>query len=266
MSFKRVISTILLFLLFAAGNIFSEVQQTFRKNRFSFNIRYLGMKIAEVELTDNIGKGEGNIIVKANSVGLGNILFKIDNQYETEYIDDYLSIIYSKSIQQKNFTQERKNYLKPSEKKVETLLDGKRSNYSLPGMEDARDFFSALLYLRNTVAGQTQRIQIYANNNIWSAQISYLGEDKIKKKDTLKYRIDFQQISRNKKQRSDVLTNNIVKEDGALYLWFSNDDDRLFLQAEYEASPFSVFWTLEDHLLATDVEESGFKEDLSEKE
>jgi hypothetical protein len=114
----------------------------------------------------------------------------------------------------------------------------------------SRDFFSALLFLRTyTRSANDGKVFIYANYNTWEAAFIKVTEEKVK--DTLcdKYEIKFRKVSSNQHKRSDVLTNNIVKEGNILYLWFSQDEERVPIQAEYKMSPFSVMWYLEGHEL-----------------
>ena len=114
----------------------------------------------------------------------------------------------------------------------------------------SRDFFSALLFLRTyTRSANEGKVFIYANYNAWEATYIKVTEEKVKDKLCDKYEIKFRKESSNQSRRSDVLTNNIVKEGNTLYLWFSKDEERLPMQAEYKMSPFSVMWFLENHEL-----------------
>jgi len=248
LSFRRSILIIIILAAFSGLFYSSEDELTGLEDRYSFAIRYLGLKIADVQLIDIRNQEESRIEVKAKSVSIGNILFKINNKYIIIYKEDYIPQEYYKSIKQKGFNQEKTTLWFPSEKKMEIRIDInpiKNFHYE----EDRfHDFFSALLYIRaHVVPKESEEIFVYANNNIWIAQIKNLGQDIVARKEAIKYSIDFRQKSNNKKQRSDVLTNNLVKEDSTLYLWFTDDDKRLPIQAEYDSSPFSVFWTLESY-------------------
>jgi len=57
----------------------------------------------------------------------------------------------------------------------------------------------------------------------------------------------FSRISQTQKERSDMLTNNLVNEDNVLTLWISTSDQRIPLKARYSMKPFAVFWILETY-------------------
>ncbi|MBW6516217.1 MAG: DUF3108 domain-containing protein [Candidatus Cloacimonetes bacterium] len=254
LSFKTLLLIVLILSISGGDLLFSADEVVDTNIQFTFAIRYLGLKVADVRLNDTRTQNEGRIDVIAKSVSLGNILFKINNKYSVEYQRDYIPYSYSKSIEQKNFTQEKTTLWFPLEKRMEIKVDNTLASHFHYEEEQFHDFFSALLYIRDhIVSKEPQDIYIYANSNFWVAQISKLGEDKIGKRNTIKYSINFQQSSNNQKQRSDVLTNNIIKEDNTLYLWFTDDDERLPLQAEYDTSPFSVFWTLESYEISSPI-------------
>ena len=238
---------LLVLILFLSTQIFADDRNLDYENQFSFAIRYLGMKVANVKVSDVRQNSAGRIEVEANSVSFGNLLFKINNTYTIDYQDHYNPQKYTKLIRQKNYAGKKTTVWVYQTNRIETWVNDQQTNNLLYDDVNSRDFFSALLFIRemNIVDHNQQVVLVYANNNNWQANIALIGRDRIGRRNALKYRIEFEKISDYATQRSDVLTNNIVKEENALFLWFSDDDERLPLQAEYESSPFSVFWTLE---------------------
>ncbi len=252
MNFDRITIGSLLFIIVLSTTLSAfSADEPVRENRFSFSIRYLGMRIAEVELTDNFEENIGRILIEARSVSVGNIVFRIENTYTVLYRHDFLPDSYIKSIRQKNFSQERSVIFNQSERRIVTITDGKRRDYQIEDMQEVRDFFSALLYLRETIQPEhLPELLVYANNNIWLVEVAYLTRDRVAKRDAYQYLLRFKQLSNNKRERADVLTNNIIKEESTLQLWISSDEEKLLLKAEYVSSPFSVFWSLEDYQLS----------------
>jgi hypothetical protein len=210
---------------------------------YNFSIRYLGVKVAEVELSDEFVENQGTITVIASSTGTGNLLFRFDNIYTVVYQNDYFPVSYMKDIKQKGFSLSKKTTFNHAEQNFSVVTKESSRTYDMEQV--CRDFFSSLLYLRKN-RSEAGMIYVYANNNVWRADYSLEKKETINRKSSSKYVVHFSKESKNKRERSDVLTNNIVKEDNALLIWFSDDEDSLPLKAEYQASPFSVFWVLED--------------------
>ena len=235
--------------LLLTGLLYSdESGYVVREESFTFSIRYLRLKVTEVTMTDRFFDDTGYLEVKAKSAGLGNLLFRVDNIYSIIYQDDYVPLEYAKAIKQKNFSQHRINHFDPEKGLINTVTDGIPNSEVLEIGGIYRDFFSALLYLRREGgSGESRELQIYANNNIWIARVEYAGTEKISGRMSNKYSIDFHRKTSNTTQRSDVLTNNIVKEESTLNIWFTDDEESLPIQAEYEASPFSLYWVLENY-------------------
>ncbi len=256
MNFNRIILLIVVLPILTGSLSYSSEIDTAEtiSNRFSFAIRYLGMKVTEVDLIDSQKDDGGTIEVKATSVSFGKLLFRVNNTYKIEYSGSYLPNQYDKMIRQKNFSQHKRNMFDRSGGRLLTWTDGEYEEFLDMELDNCRDFFSALLSLR--VASTIENLTVYANNNLWNGQLTYLGNDVVDKKKTDKYRIQFSQITDNRTRRSDVLTNNIVKEVSFLYLWITDDEMRLPVKAEYDASPFSVFWTLEDYQISHSVKQS----------
>jgi len=255
---NRILLIVTLQILLLISLLYSdnETSDEVYSNQFRFAIRYLGMKITEVELIDTRTEAQGSIEVKAKSVSFGRLLFRVDNTYRIEYTDAYIPGQYDKFIKQKNFSHHKRAVFDRSGERLLIWREGEHTEFSGMDLKDCRDFFSALLVLREVpVIHDSFALTIYANNNLWNGQVTYSGNEIIDKRETIKYRILFNQITDNKTQRSDVLTNNIVKEESSLYLWITDDDMRLPLKAEYDASPFSVFWTLEDYDISYSLEQ-----------
>ena len=51
----------------------------------------------------------------------------------------------------------------------------------------------------------------------------------------------------DEKERSDMLTNNLVNEERSLVFWFSDDEQRLPLKAKFKMKPFAVVWKLNSY-------------------
>lgn len=261
MNFKGCFLLSLILICFPAFLTSGETN-LIRNNRYVFSIRFLGMKVTHVEMTDTMSNNMGCIEVHALSTRLGSLLFRIDNLYVSKYKDEYVIERYEKFIDQKNYTLKKETLFDTESNEIETWIDGKKtvntfklssSDYSGQikeehSLTDIRNFFTTLLHLKNYLEDKERgTLSLYANNNIWQASIEEIGKDRVARRESVKYRIDFSQQTQRDLHRSDILTNNIFKDGSTLYLWLSADSDRLPLRAEYEASPVSVFWVLESY-------------------
>lgn len=211
------------------------------------SIRYLGLKVVSVKM-ENFSN---QLRVRAEATGLGSIATQMDNLYESTYFDEYLPFSYRKVIKQKEYSENRITiYSRDTNKGIrESYVDKSRSRrYDIH--PETRDFFSALYYIRFHLKKSTI-LYLDANGLIWKAKCQLLKQEKVKApwgKDTAqKVKITFSRYSSGERERSDMLTNNLVNDSNVLYLWISTDEKRLPIKAEYKMKPFSVYWKLESY-------------------
>lgn len=211
-------------------------------------IKYLGIKMVNVNITDLDNK----IITKAKSVGIAGMASKMDNEYICSYDFDYLPTNYTKHIKQKDYFEERStDYLRDKKIAVRTELNSSNEIVEYKINTLSRDFFSALFYLRTIEDLASGSIWLDANRSIWKAHYKLMGSEKIKtifgKKAALKVKFSFEKISKLPKENTDMLTNNLVDEGKHLLFWFSDDEKRIPLRAEFNMKPFPVVWELENY-------------------
>jgi hypothetical protein len=61
---------------------------------------------------------------------------------------------------------------------------------------------------------------------------------------TIKLELTFEALDDTERMRSDILTNNLIREENTLKLWFTDDDRRIPVRAKYITRPFNVFWNI----------------------
>jgi Protein of unknown function (DUF3108) len=209
------------------------------------SIRYLGLKVVNVNIID----AENTLTVTAKATGLGSIASSMDNLYQSTYTSDYLPVQYQKLISQKKYSENRiTNYLR------EDLLASRQSfideslNREYPIHAESRDFFSALYYIRHHLENP-QTLYLDANTLIWQAEYEVKKTEVINtvlgKQEAYVVEVSFSRDSQSQKERSDMLTNNLVNENNVLTLWVSTSDQKIPLKARYSMKPFAVFWILE---------------------
>lgn len=216
--------------------------------KLNLAIKYIGLKIINVEIEDN-----NNILnLYAKSTPLANLMAKTDNKYIIEYEDDYLPKKYTKIINQSDYFENRYviyDRQKEIGKRVSFLDSTKTCEYSIHPL--CRDFFSALFYMRKNLDKNPGEIWLDANKVTWKVKYQVIKKEKLNspfgKILTKKVKITFQKESSAEKERSDILTNNLVNEKRGLYFWFSDDQDNIPIKAKYSMSPFPIIWKLEKY-------------------
>jgi len=211
------------------------------------SIRYLGLKVVNVDILD----AENTLTVTAKSTGLGSIASSMDNSYQSTYIANYLPVQYQKNISQKKYSENRitKYFRKDLLASRISFIDDSL-NREYPIQSESRDFFSALYYIRHHLENP-QKLYLDANTLIWQAEYKVMQTEVINtvlgKQEAYVVEVSFSRISQSQKERSDMLTNNLVNEDNVLTLWISTSDQRIPLKARYSMKPFAVFWILETY-------------------
>ncbi|MCF7911708.1 MAG: DUF3108 domain-containing protein [Candidatus Cloacimonetes bacterium] len=209
------------------------------------SISYLGLKVVNVDMLDE----DSILTVNAKATGLGSIASSMDNTYQSLYSDDYLPVHYIKRISQKKYsenritTYDRENLLASRQSFLSNTL-----NREYPIQAASRDFFSALYYIRFHL-DHPQTLYLDANSLIWQAEYQVVDTAEINtvigKQEAYIVEIRFSRISQSKRERSDMLTNNLVNEDNLLTLWISTSKENIPLKARYSMKPFAVYWILE---------------------
>jgi len=175
----------------------------------------------------------------------------MNNSYEIKYSDEHLPNFYKKKIHQKNYTEDRltKYYRDQSIAHRINFADSTTMDYEINPL--SRDFFSSLFYLRDSIGEDIGEIRIDANGNIWKADFSKIGEEKIKtfygNVNTNKYLIECTKISDEPQKRSDMLTNNLIGDGIPLIFWFTDDERKLPVKAKFMMKPFAVTWKLKSY-------------------
>lgn len=219
--------------------------------RIDLSIRYLGLPVVDVVMTDD---GE-KIQVTAKATTIASIAARMNNQYISYYSDDFLTEKYRKLIRQKDYEEDRITLYDRDglvARRISYILPEENKEY--PIVKNSRDFYAALFYLRKMLRTQTKgEIWLDANALIWKAKYEVIGTEELNTElghlEAIKVKFTFKQISMGEKENSDMLTNNLVNEDRSLFFWFSNDERKIPLKAKFLMKPFSVTWKLENYIV-----------------
>ena len=215
---------------------------------FDVSIKYLGLSVVKVSMINEVS----TLTVNAKSTFIASIASNMTNSYRSVYSGNFLPSTYKKTIDQGNYFEYR-----TIEYNRETLTAKRISdvapfyNCEYPIKPESRDFFSALFYLRKAIDEPKGELWIDANRLIWRAEYSVVGKEvistKLGKKKAIKVEMKFFNYLNEEKERSDMLTNNLVNEERSLFFWFSDDEQRLPLKAKFMMKPFAVVWKLNSY-------------------
>jgi len=212
------------------------------------SIKYLGFSVVNVTMINE----DSTLTVNARSTFIASIASDMDNSYRSVYAGNFLPVTYEKNIDQGDYFEDRiieYNRQTLTAKRVSNISPDRNCEY--PINTESRDFFSALFYLRHAIDEQTGELWVDANKLIWRVEYSVVGKDRIStkfgKKSAIKVKLNFQNYLNEEKERSDMLTNNLVNEERSLLFWFSDDEQRLPLKAKFMMKPFAVVWKLNSY-------------------
>lgn len=223
-----------------------------QSEQLSFSIDYLGISVANVNFDKKYSDNHIEILVTAMSSGFTKLFtHSFDNSYKIIANDKYLPKSYKKTINQRNFKENSiTNYSYDS--LIATYKDissGKDLKYSIKS--DSKDFFTALYYLRTIDLSKNQNFTIDAAGKIWIIETMFLNSEVIKtalgKLSTQKVEIKFTEYDKVQALKSDILTNNLVNNENILYFWFTEDDNRIPVKAQYSMNPFNVNWIIKGY-------------------
>ncbi|MDP8269477.1 MAG: DUF3108 domain-containing protein [Candidatus Tenebribacter davisii] len=215
---------------------------------FDISIKYLGISVVKVKITNE----DSTLSVQARSTFIASIASNMNNRYTSVYTGNYLPFTYQKQINQGDYFEDRivkydRQHL--TAQRISSISSERNSEYEIKS--ESRDFFSALFYLRKAIDEVQGEMWVDANKLIWNVQYSVIGKEIISTKlgriNTIKVKLNFQKYSNREKERSDMLTNNLVNEERSLIFWFSDDEQRLPVKAKFLMKPFAVVWKLNSY-------------------
>ena len=232
----------IIFLLCAMFSILSA-------ETIKFTIDYMGLSVANVNFVHERESDQNILTVTASSTRLSSVFsVSFNNVYEIMSDSLFLPIVYTKVIDQKNFTEvSRTTYcftdLRANFIDSETdLRRTYRINY------DTRDIFTALFYLRTLDLRNDISFTIDAAGKLWTMTSRFLRTERMRTNigsfQTNMVEISFKPIDNSTGLRSDILTNNLVTEANVLNFWFTDDEYQIPVRATYNMRPFNVNWTI----------------------
>jgi len=215
--------------------------------KLMFNIEYLNLNIATVEMEITEAEDKKIIKIVAESSRFINMFTNnFRNTYTTQVDSLFLPSVVRKDISQKNFQENAIINYNFDALTAEYFNDltNKTKIYTI--LENTRDFFSALYYIRTLDLTENHELSIDVAGKMMVISINFVANESIRttigRKNTNKVELSFKEYDNKAKMRSDILTNNIASKDNNLIFWFTNDEKQIPVKAVYVAKPFNVSW------------------------
>jgi len=215
---------------------------------FDLSIKYLGITAVKVSIVNK----DSILTIHAKATPIASIASNMDNLYKSIYAGNFLTTRYEKLIDQGDYFEDRVVEYNRSEQtatRISNILPDRNCEYLIN--PESRDFFSALFYLRKAIDDPSGELWVDANKLIWKVNYKVIGKEiistKLGKKQAIKVELNFQNYLDKEKERSDILTNNLVNPERSLIFWFSDDEQRLPLRAKFTMKPFAVVWKLNSY-------------------
>ena len=172
-----------------------------------------------------------SLVAQGKTSGTFDIFYKVRNRYES-YIDreTLLPHLYSENIRESNYRRADKARFYQEQRKVVA------NRGTFKGAEQTFDIVSAYYFARNldltgVKAGTPLKMHYFLGDGISDLEITYLGKERIKT--PLGY---FNCL----KFSPSIEPGRIFRKDSKLYLWITDDGNRIPVKAEVEILVGSV--------------------------
>lgn len=207
------------------------------------------VSMARVVISNDPQTGQMHVICKGT--GLSHLVKKLDFDFNISYSPGYYPLSMRKKVDQGDYTEDRLytwNHAQSQAGRYNYLDNTTKVYHAKSGI---REFFTAMFYLRDVVADTTS---FYLDADTYSFK-GRLYQDGVEDMDTgcgtfkaRRVHITFTPMFVGERERSDMLTNNLVKPGKELVLWYSQEPPYLPLRAEFASSPLATWWKLTDYI------------------
>lgn len=238
-----------LVLLFAISTSFAQKLPYLSESSFqegeelSYRLKYGFLSAAEgvlkVEKTNLLFEGEPtfHLVASGKTAGAFNVFYTVNNRYDS-YIDKktFLPYYYTENIQEGKYRRNDKiNFDQTSR-----TISGNKGTFK--GAEQTFDLLSAYYFARNldlssVKVGDTFKLNYFLSDEVTSLGITYVGKERIKTPmgtfDCLKF-------------NPEIAPGRIFRKDSKLYLWVTDDGNRIPVKAKVEILVGSVTLELTD--------------------
>lgn len=203
------------------------------------------LKVLDTDIKYN-GKPTYHLLVEGKTNGTFDIFFKVRNKYES-YIDrdTYSPYLYAEDVKEDNYRRTDKVRFYQNERKIV----GNKGTFTSP-VYQTFDMVSAYYFARNldlssVKIGDKLTLRYFLKDEVTPLTIEYMGKEVVK---TSRGKINCLKFS------PSISPGRIFKKNSRLFLWISDDENRIPVKAQGEVIVGSITMELADV--------SGLKEPL----
>ena len=225
----------------------TAAQPPFVGERLTIDVSFLNIPVvtATLHITDEMVEGSPpvyHLAVWAKSTPFYSLLYQVDNRYDSFFTwPQAHTLRYERCIKETGVDLRRV----ASYHDNQAFYDGELGPSVPPNV---RDLFSALYALRGQPLedGQVIDSPLDLDGQLWVARAVVLGREEIQTQlgthQAIEVGIRFlePEQAQGAREKSDVLTNNLVRANTKLTIWFSDDERKIPLRAQYRLVPFSL--------------------------
>lgn len=206
-------------------------------------LKAYGLKIAKLSITHD--KQRQSITVSANSLVTNKLFPQLNNRYLIRYRANYQPVSLTRIIRQKHLIDtvvteyDFEKGLAISTRKS----DGSVSSYSIK--PETRDVFSFLAYLSSGDL-KDGNYALDGNGLTWTAMLQQKQNETVKctagKFPARRYAVHFRKPAGVKAPYVDMVTHNMLSEDGSMNLWVSADN--VLVSASVKRKGITTNWDM----------------------
>jgi hypothetical protein len=207
--------------------------------RLKYGILSAAEGVLKVENTNLLfnNKPTFHLVAHGKTAGAFSVFFTVNNRYDS-YIDreTFLPYYYTENIREGKYRRSDKIYFDQEAR----TISGNKGNFK--GAEQTFDLLSAYYFARNldlsnVKIGDTFKLNYFLSDEVTSLGITYVGKERIKTPmgtfDCLKF-------------NPEIAPGRIFRKDSKLYLWVTDDGNRIPVKANVEILVGSVTLELTD--------------------
>lgn len=223
---------VLCFSIFAGAQVLPFLKEPAFKagEKLDYKLRYGIISAATGQLSVSQGQRNGQEVLHLSAAGKTagtfSVLYTVKNQYDS-YIntDNFLPLYYTENIREGRYTRNDKVSF---DQKNKTVVGNKGTFKST--VSQTFDLLSAYYFCRNldlssVKAGQLIEMTYFLNDEIASLGITYIGVEKIKTALGVLECIKFSPA---------IKPGRIFKKNSQLFLWVTNDGNRIPVKAQVD--------------------------------
>lgn len=246
---KKILAFVL-FLVLSFSTLFAQSISYLKNSSFNvgevlkYKLKYGFITAAEasLEVQDTDIKFNNqpvyHLVVQGRTSGTFDIFYKVRNRYDS-YIDmkTFSPYLYTENIREDNYRRTDKARFFQSEKKIVA----NKGTFKTP-VSQTFDLVSAYYFARNLdltdiKIGDEITLRYFLSDEVTSLTVEYLGKEVVK---TSKGKLNCLKFS------PSISPGRIFRKDSRLYLWITDDENRIPVKAQAEVIVGSITMELSD--------------------